>query len=83
MPDIMSTLFISIDTPVPTTARIGFSDGKLRLEFEVDLAAEIGRAVLSNRMPDVSGIVRGAILAASQELFRSAHVARQPPQGTA
>lgn len=69
---------VSITTPLPATASIGIENGKLRVEVEVDLAAEVGRAVLEGRGVD-TGAVRRAVIAAVQALG----VAEAVPKGTA
>lgn len=74
---------IAISDPVPTTASTSMVDGKLRLEFEIDLAPEIGRAVLSGRQPDVSRLVNDAMVAAAKRLFSAVAVARAQPKGEA
>lgn len=68
---------ISIQSPIPTTAASSVTDGKLRIEFELDLAPTIGRAVLSGQQVDLKALVGQAILQAIKTLALAGSI----PQG--
>lgn len=68
---------VSIQTPVPTTAATSLTDGKLRIEFELDLAPAIGRAILSGQKLDVRTAVADSIAQAVKALT----LAGSLPQG--
>lgn len=68
---------VSIQTPVPTTAASSLTDGKLRIEFELDLAPTIGRAVLSGQKPDLRTLVADSITQALKTLALAGSI----PQG--
>lgn len=70
---------VSIQTPLPTVATIGLERGKLHLSFEIDVAAEVGRAVLEGRAPSLDGELAEAVIAALRALW----MARAMPQGSA
>lgn len=83
MSDLIPKTKITITNPLPTTASTSMVGGKLHLEFDIDLAAEIGRAVLDGRKPDVASLVTKALSESAKVLFASVAIARQIPKGKA
>lgn len=89
MPAMFPRTSVTVDQPVPTTA-VGLTtpEGKLRLEFELDLAPIIGRVVLSGDDPrSIMGPVGDSMAEALKRLFvamaASAALAKGDTKGSA
>jgi len=85
MPTLFPTTRISFDDPIPTTASSSLVAGtKLRLEFELDIAATVGRLLLAGEPPGVIGdLVRESITKAAKDLFAAMVAAQAITKGSA
>lgn len=82
--NLFPTTKITIAKPLPTEASIETVEGKVRLTFEIDLASELGKAMLAGRPPaDLGGMVKTAMVEAVSKLMAAMTAAKVKPKGRA
>lgn len=83
-PTLFPNTRITIEKPLPTAASGGLVNGKLHLEFDVDIAQLIGACTLSGDYSGFASAVGGAIGQAGSKLLVTMVMSAQlTPKGSA